>query len=243
VTSPLPSGIDPESAGRQGGNVDFSRILLILCDLDGTLVDSAPDLAWSANQMLRELGLPEQDPQVARAWVGNGVERFVKRALTGDMEAEPEAGHFESGLALFETFYAANLSRHSRLYPGVEEALRRLAATGLHLACVTNKPEPFTSRLIAAMGLSAFFGLVVAGDTTARRKPDPMPLQYAADYYSLDSRQCLMVGDSSNDVAAARAAGFAVACVPYGYNHGVDIRESNPDLVVDNLCELAELFA
>ena len=103
--------------------------------------------------------------------------------------------------------------------------------------------KPFTSQLIAALGLAGFFELVVAGDTTARRKPDPMPLHYAADHFSLASEQCLMVGDSSNDVVAARAAGFAVACVPYGYNHGADIRDSKPDLVVDNLCELAERFA
>lgn len=242
MTSPLAVGTGPECAQRREAGIDFSRIRLVLCDLDGTLVDSVPDLAWSANAMLRELGLPEHDPQAARAWVGNGVERFVKRALTGDMDAEPEAGLLASGLELFESFYAGHLSRHSRVYPGVEEALRRMAATDLHLACVTNKPEPFTSRLIAALGLRSFFGLVVAGDTTARRKPDPMPLQYAADHFSLGSAECLMVGDSSNDVVAARAAGFAVACVPYGYNHGADIRDAAPDLVVDDLRLLAEMF-
>ncbi len=223
--------------------MDFSKIRLVLCDLDGTLVDSVPDLAASANAMLRDLGLPQRDLQAARSWVGNGVERFVARALTGEMDGEPEPALLQTALENFKAHYAANLSRSSTLYPGVEEGLRRMAAAGLQLACVTNKPEPFTSRLIEAVGLADFFGLVVAGDTTARRKPDPMPLRYAADHYSLDSGQCLMVGDSSNDVVAARAAGFAVACVPYGYNHGADIRDSNPDLVVDNLCELAERFA
>jgi phosphoglycolate phosphatase len=243
VTSPLAAGTDPDGAERQEPDIDFSRIRLVLCDLDGTLVDSVPDLAWSANAMLRELGLPEHDPQAARAWVGNGVERFVKRALTGDMDADPEAGLFASGLELFESYYAAHLSRHSRVYSGVEEFLRSISAIGRHIACVTNKPEPFTSRLIAALGLDPFFDLVVAGNTTARRKPDPMPLQYAADYFSLDGGECLMVGDSRNDVVAARAAGFAVACVPYGYNHGADIRDADPDLVVDDLRQLAELFS
>ena len=229
--------------GRQVEKVDFSRIRLVLCDLDGTLVDSVPDLAASANAMLGDLGLPPRELQAARAWVGNGVERFVKRALTGEMDAEPDSALFASALENFNTHYAANLSASSILYPGVEEALSRLAAAGLHLACVTNKPEPFTSQLIAAMGLADFFELVVAGDTTPRRKPDPMPLHYAADYFALGSDECLMVGDSSNDVVAARAAGFTVVCVPYGYNHGADIRDSKPDLVVDNLCELAERFA
>ena len=93
------------------------------------------------------------------------------------------------------------------------------------------------------MGLDSFFELVVAGDTTTRKKPDPMPLHYAADYFGLDCGACLMVGDSSNDVLAARAAGFGVICVPYGYNHGKDISDSNPDLVIENLAELTELFA
>ena len=241
-----PLRADDFSDGRvagQEGNIDFSRIRLVLCDLDGTLVDSVPDLAASANAMLRELGLPERDSQAARSWVGNGVERFVGRALTGDMDREPDSALLQSALEKFRAHYAANLSRSSTLYPGVEAGLRGLAAAGLHLACVTNKPQPFTSQLIEAMGLAAFFELVVAGDTTARRKPDPMPLQYAAEHFSLHSEQCLMVGDSSNDVVAARAAGFAVACVPYGYNHGADIRDSKPDLVVDNLSELAERFA
>jgi len=229
-------------ATESGQNIDFSRIRLVLCDLDGTLVDSVPDLAYSANAMLQELGLPQRDPEAARSWVGNGVERFVKRALTGDMNAEPEGALLDSAMEKFRRHYAANLSRSSILYPGVEAGLRGLAAAGLQLACVTNKPEPFTSRLIDALGLADFFALVVAGDTTARRKPDPMPLHYAADHFSLDSGQCLMVGDSSNDVVAARAAGFAVACVPYGYNHGADIRDSHPDIVVDDLRQLAALF-
>jgi phosphoglycolate phosphatase len=125
----------------------------------------------------------------------------------------------------------------------VIEALEWLATRDLRLACVTNKPEPFTSRLIAAMGLDSYFELVVAGDTTARKKPDPMPLHYAADHFGFEYDQCLMVGDSSNDVLAARAAGFAIICVPYGYNHGLDIRDSNPDLVVETLTGLSQLFS
>ena len=228
---------------KPGTALEPGRIGLILFDLDGTLVDSVPDLAWCGNEMLRRLDMPVRDIDSARRWVGNGVERFVKRFLTGEMEAEPDADLYARGLELFERLYADNVSVRSELYPGVIDALRQLAQRDLHLACVTNKPEPFTSDLIAAMGLGAFFELVVAGNTTARKKPDPMPLHYAADHFGLDYADCLMVGDSSNDVAAARAAGFAVVCVPYGYNHGVDIKNSSPDLIVDNLKELADLFA
>ena len=226
-----------------GDAVAFDRIRLILFDLDGTLVDSVPDLAWCGNEMLRQLDLPERGLDSARAWVGNGVERFVKRFLSGEMDAEPDEELFARGLDLFNRLYIDNVSERSQVYPGVIECLQQLAGGDLHLACVTNKPEPFTSDLIAAMGLDSYFELVVAGDTTARKKPDPMPLHYAADHFGLDYAECMMVGDSSNDVRAARAAGFAIACVPYGYNHGNDIGESRPDLIVENLIELAAMFA
>lgn len=226
-----------------GKDFDFTRIRLLLFDLDGTLVDSVRDLAWCGNEMLRCLDMPLRDPEAARSWVGNGVERFVKRVLTGAMHAEPDADLFCAGLEIFNRLYAEQVSQRSEVYDGVFEGLRYLAGLDLHLACVTNKPEPFTSRLIAAMGLDSFFELVVAGDTTARKKPDPMPLHYAADHFALRSDQCLMVGDSSNDVKAARAAGFTIVCVPYGYNHGVSIRDSNPDLVVETIEELAKMFA
>jgi len=240
--------LDRSSACKAGdsnvaGPIAFEQIRLILFDLDGTLVDSVRDLEWCGNEMLRRLDLPQRDPEMARTWVGNGVERFVKRFLTNDMEAEPEAALFDHGLQVFRRLYAEHISERSVVYPGVIEALQRFSGLDLHLGCVTNKPEPFTSELIAALGLDSFFELVVAGDTTVRKKPDPMPLQYAADYFGLDCGECMMVGDSSNDVTAARAAGFAIVCVPYGYNHGSDIRDSRPDLVVENLTELAEMFA
>jgi phosphoglycolate phosphatase len=236
------SNLHLQESTETGGAPDFDSIRLVLFDLDGTLVDSVGDLAWCGNAMRQRLGMPAHDDQVARMWVGNGLERFVKRVLTGEMEAEPAARLFERGLAIFRELYGAHASDHCVVYPGVLDTLQWFAASARKVACVTNKPEPFTSQLIAAMGLGEYFELVVAGDTTARKKPDPLPLHYAADYFGFDYAHCLMVGDSSNDVRAARAAGFAVVCVPYGYNHGRDIREAAPDLVVDNLYELVTLF-
>lgn len=222
--------------------LDFSRIRLILFDLDGTLVDSLGDLSWCGNEMLRQLGQPQRDPQQARAWVGNGLERLVKRFLTGDMDAEPEPDLLRRGREIFNLLYADNVSVHSRVYPGVRACLEQLATRDLHLGCVTNKAEAFTLRLLELMQLDEFFELVVSGDTTPRIKPDPMQLHFASDHFGLEHDQCLMVGDSRNDIEAARAAGFMVIGVPYGYNHGHRIQDCNPDLVVENLVELTDLF-
>lgn len=224
------------------GPIAFERFGLVLFDLDGTLVDSLPDLTWCGNKMQHQLGLPARSQDDALAWVGNGVERLVKRFLTGDMHAEPDEELLRNGLGLFTRLYADNLSAHSEVYPGVRDCLQRLQGTALRIGCVTNKPERFSRRLLELLDIDKYFELIVGGDTTPRQKPDPMPLHYAAQHFGLEYDECLMVGDSSNDVAAARAAGFSVVAVPYGYNHGRSIEESNPDLVVDNLVELAELL-
>ena len=217
------------------------RPKLILFDLDGTLVDSAPDLVWCGDEMNRRLGLPCRGLTAGRSWVGNGIERFVKRALTNDMHGEPESELFEKGLAIFKELYAENTSKRSILYDGVREGLDALSQTEIQLACVTNKAEQFTVKVVESLKLKPYFELIVSGDTTPRKKPDPLPLLFAAEQYHLDPADCLMVGDSSNDVTAARAAGFAVVCVPYGYNHGKDIRSANPDLIINSLEELVRI--
>ncbi len=222
--------------------IDTSRVKLILFDLDGTLVDSVGDLAWSCNGMLQHLQRPTRSTERIATWVGNGVERLVKRALTNDMHAEPDQQLFEQALAKFNQLYADNISQHSQIYPGVLDTLEHLTNAQPRLACVTNKDERFTLPLLEQLGILSYFELVVGGDTTVRKKPDPMQLEYAAAHFGIAPADCLMVGDSSNDIKAARAAGFQVVAVPYGYNHGVDIRISDPDLVVDNLMELAGLF-
>jgi len=211
---------------------------MVMIDLDGTLIDSVPDLAVAANRMLADLQRPVWDMAHYRAWIGNGVPRFVKRALTGEMQAEPEEKLNEQALALFRQHYGAAVSDLSRPYPGVVEALERLKAQGFSLACITNKAEAFTLPLLRNLDLYKYFQLVLSGDSLPKQKPDPLPLLHACKHFGIDSSHGVLVGDSSNDVHAARAAGMPVICVSYGYNHGHDIRQSLPDAVVDSLTDV-----
>jgi phosphoglycolate phosphatase len=220
----------------------FANIKMVLFDLDGTLVDSVPDIALGVDGMMTELGLEPPGIDKVRRWVGNGMERLVKRALTGDLEDEPDKGLFERALPAFRQNYSENNGRFSRLYPGVRETLRRLAERKIAMACVTNKAESFSVPLLKVLGIAGLFGLVVSGDSLSAKKPDPMPLLHAAKHFNLEAADCLMVGDSVNDVKAARKAGFPVVAVSYGYNYGEDIHAANPDAVIDNFDELTSLL-
>ncbi len=221
----------------------LQRPELILIDLDGTLVDSVPDLAWAVDRTMAHLGRPVHGADKVRNWVGNGVERLVKRALTEDLHAEPEAVLFAQALPVFMDYYHQANGKYSRLFPGVEAGLAALAEQGFRLACVTNKAEAFTLPLLEALGVLPRFELVVSGDTTAHKKPHPQPLLHAARHFGIAPAQGLMVGDSMHDVEAARNAGFQVVAVSYGYNHGEDIRAAEPDAVVDSLEQIPALLA
>ncbi|HFD80963.1 MAG TPA: phosphoglycolate phosphatase [Gammaproteobacteria bacterium] len=211
---------------------------MILIDVDGTLVDSVPDLAFCVDEMMKRLGREPWGEERVRDWVGNGVERLVRRALIGQLEGEPEEAEFERAYPVFLELYAENTSRRSLLYPGVREGLDYLKAAGYHLGCVTNKAERFTIPLLKDLGIHEYFAIVVSGDSLAHKKPHPEPLLHAAEFFKVSPERALMVGDSISDVKAARAAGFMIACVPYGYNHGEDIRLAGPDLIIDTLADL-----
>jgi len=215
---------------------------LVLIDLDGTLVDSLPDIAFCVDRMLTELDLPPAGQARVREWVGNGTDTLVRRALAGNLDGEVDEGLFARALPEFTTLYAQHTSERSRVYDGVPAGLAYLRATGAALACVTNKASAFTHKLLAEMGLDKHFSLVISGDTLARKKPDPLPLLHASRHFAVPPEYGLLIGDSANDVKAARAAGFGVVCVSYGYNHGDDIRASMPDAVIDSLAELPTLF-
>ena len=215
---------------------------MILIDVDGTLVDSVPDLAFCVDEMMKALGREVCGEARVRDWVGNGVERLVRRALTGTLKGEPDEADFERAYPIFLELYAENTSKRSCLYPGVRDGLDWLKAKNYRLGCVTNKAAQFTEPLLKDLVVYDDFSVVISGDTLTKKKPDPAPLLHAAELLGCEPAAALMIGDSVSDVAAARAAGFQIVCMSYGYNHGVDIRESAPDAVIDTLTEIIPLL-
>ena len=213
---------------------------LIMIDVDGTMVDSVPDLTYCVDEMMIKIGKNPCGEQKVRQWVGNGVPKLVERAITGKLEATPNLDDYDKAYAFFLELYADNNSKKSRLYNGVKETLDYMQNRGYILGCVTNKDEQFTLPLLKALGIFEYFAIVIAGDTLAKRKPDPLPLLYVAEHFNIKPEDCLMLGDSVSDVKASRAAGFDIICMSYGYNHGNDIADENPDLVIDSMRELRE---
>ncbi|MEW6131743.1 MAG: phosphoglycolate phosphatase [Pseudomonadota bacterium] len=217
-------------------------IKAVVIDLDGTLLDTAPDLARAAELMMNELGMPCPSLDTIRTYIGNGVSRLVKRVLTGDMDAEPDAGLFARALPIFQKHYGEHVSERSRPFPGVVEGLEAFRKMGLRIACITNKAEQFTHPLLKDTGLFGYFDLILSGDTLPKRKPDPLPLQHACKVFGVQPRELLLIGDSWNDTQAARAAGCPVFCVPYGYNRGRPVQELDADALVPSLAEAAQLL-
>jgi phosphoglycolate phosphatase len=210
------------------------RISAILVDLDGTLLHSAPELAEAANRMLRDMGHPAASQDLLMSYIGNGIGWLVKRALTGDMHAEPDAVLFEKALPLFDKHYTGLLLQ-SKLYDGVSAGLDAMKAAGFRLGCITNKAARYTEPLLKGVGLADYFEIVVSGDSLPEKKPHPMPLLHAAKFFGVPIERVLLIGDSLNDALAARAAGCPIFCVPYGYNHGKPVDELDVDAVIADL--------
>jgi phosphoglycolate phosphatase len=218
------------------------RVRAVMIDLDGTLLDTIPDLAVAANLMLAELARPPLDESLIRTFVGKGIPRLVERALTGSPDGVAAPDLFARALPVFERCYAGVNGRHATIYPGVKEGLDQLRERGFPLACVTNKAGVFTLPLLEHMGLAPYFAEVVAGDSLPKKKPDPLPLTHTCEKFGILPRDMLMIGDSLNDAQAARSAGCPVFCVPYGYNEGRDVRELDIDAIVPSILEATRLI-
>ena len=216
-----------------------ARVKAVVIDLDGTLLDTIGDLAGAANSMRLELGLAPLDPDVIKTFVGKGITNLVSRALT-DGRGNLDQAALNASVAVFERHYALCLTATSRPYPGAEKGLQALRAKGLRLGCITNKAARFTRPLLESAGLAGYFEIVLSGDSLPRKKPDPLPLLHAARFFNVEPRELLLIGDSVNDVQAARAAGCPVFVVPYGYNEGQDIRALDYDVLIAGLDEAAK---
>ncbi|MGZ0018901.1 phosphoglycolate phosphatase [Nitrosomonas sp. wSCUT-2] len=217
-------------------------VKVIMIDLDGTLLNTADDLALSANLMLKDLGMPEQSTETIRSYIGKGIQKLVKRTLTGELDGEPDANLFEKALPIYEKHYAENLSLNTRPYPGVVEGVKVLQQAGFRLACITNKAEAFTIPLLRATGLYDQFEIVLSGDSLPKKKPDPMPLTHICKFFDAQPNEALLIGDSLNDAIAARAAGCHVFCVTYGYNEGRNVYELDCDAIVESIVDAAKLI-
>lgn len=221
-------------------------IELIAFDLDGTLIDSVPDLVVATNRALKTLNYPPVTEAQVRDWVGNGADKLLSRALTQDMHGQVAAELLTQARDLFNESYHQTQHRNSVLYPGALSALQALSASGMKLALITNKPDRFIGDILRQHQIDDLFVDIVGGDSVTHKKPHPEGLTMLMNKHGISAQQLMMVGDSKNDVLAAQNAGCISFAVTYGYNHGEAIEDSKPDYCADNLqaiCHLPGLLA
>ena len=216
----------------------------VLFDLDGTLLDTALDIALALNRTLAEYGSAPVAAGDVRRMIGRGAPMLIQRAAALQRHELDEASCASMVERFFHHYGALEQNDEcaARPFAGVAEALQRLHAAGLAIAVVTNKQQRFAESLLRLCGLGQWVHLIVGGDSCERRKPDPQPLLFACAALGVPPTAALMVGDSTNDVQAARAAGIAIVCVPYGYNEGQDPRELPCDALVESLADLPAML-
>jgi len=217
--------------------VSEARYRAYLFDLDGTLVDSVPDIDQALNHALATADLPPVAESLTRHWIGHGSRTLIQQALQHHQQLADTTA-IDQLIGPFLSHYKANIAVHSKIYPQVRETLSTLKQAGSKLAVVTNKLTELSEPLLKDIGLYDFFDLIVCGDTTAQPKPAADPIVLCLEHFDLTPPQVLMVGDSETDVLAAKAANVDVACVRDGYNHGVDVTTLDPDFVITSFAEL-----
>ncbi|GAA4349943.1 phosphoglycolate phosphatase [Variovorax defluvii] len=210
-----------------------------IVDLDGTMVDTLGDFVVVLNRMLGELNLSPITAEAVGRMIGKGSEHLIRSVLA---HVEGDAALFEDAYARYQHHYLAINGQHAPIYDGVAEGLATLRARGLRLACLTNKPTAFARPLLAIKGLDVYFEHMFGGEAFERKKPDPLPLLKTCEALGSTPARTLMIGDSSNDAQAARAAGCPVVLVSYGYNHGRPVHEVDADGYVDSIADLARLL-
>jgi phosphoglycolate phosphatase len=215
----------------------------IVFDLDGTLLDSVPDLAVAADQTVRSLGFPGVSEIQVRDYVGNGADVLIARSLSQSLTVDPSLSPelLQDARIRFDQYYDETGHQLSHLYPGVKETLEQLHQAGFTLAIVTNKPSQFVPDILQQHGIQHYFKEVIGGDRFEKKKPDPMALEWLMTTYDCQPQQMVMVGDSKNDILAAQRAGCRSFGLTYGYNHGEPIADSEPDHVADQIIDLLDI--
>lgn len=214
-----------------------------IIDLDGTMIDTAPDFQVAINQMRAELELAPLSLQTITEFVGKGSENLIRRVLGVDFEEAEVERRFDQALQRYQHHYLQINGQHSTIYPEVIEGLAAMRSHGLRLACVTNKPIAFAHPLMEKTGLLDFFEVIYGGDSLPKKKPDPLPMLTVCADFGLTPAQVVAIGDSSNDAEAAQAAGCRSLTVPYGYNHGRPVQSIISDGIVGSLLVAAHLLA
>lgn len=224
--------------------MSFEDKRVLLFDLDGTLVDSAPDLAAAVNQTLVHLGRKPFPEATVRNWVGNGALPLISRGLSGakEIDANLPQALVDQALTTFLDFYGKGVCDQSVLYPEVKETLRVLKQRGYRLAIITNKPEKFIEPMLKGLGLTDVFELCLGGDSLPERKPNPLPLYTACTMLKVEVDDCVMIGDSKNDILAAKAAKMDSIGVSYGYNYDEDLGIYEPDFLFDHFNQLLSVL-
>ena len=223
--------------------VRFTGIRGVIVDLDGTMLDTAPDFQCAINRMRAELSLAPLDLAQIKSFVGKGSENLIRRVLAVDYDEAGVDAHFDRAMAAYQRHYLAINGDFATLYPHVHAGLAQLRARGIALACVTNKPIAFTDPLLKKHGLDRYFSVIYGGDSLPNKKPDPLPFQQVFADFGIAPQQAVAIGDSSNDALAARAAGCHVLTVPYGYNHGEPVQKIDSDGIVATLLDAAQLIS
>lgn len=222
--------------------MSFTQIKAIAIDLDGTLLDTIPDLCGAVNRTLDELGHRTLPIELVKTFVGKGLGEHMRKSLRAVLQREPSDAEKSHAMALYRKHYAAHVADETTIYPGVVETLDRFKSCGFPLSVVTNKWASYTETLLKHFNLRHFFDHVVCGDTLTTNKPHPGMMFYAAGHMRAHPREMLMIGDSGNDSRSAQAAGSPVVLLSYGYSEGESLADLQADAIVDTFTAIPPLL-